>query len=97
MPGVKIDFCLLLWKCKVADADKVWDNAMISLEEWMVSVQTDPDVQEVIIAQLNNWRLGIDNTYTVPFQLQPAVDQQTDIGWNNFLEGWVSFEWELVQ
>ncbi len=86
-----------VWKCKGADADKVWDNAMIALEEWMVSVQTDPDVQEAIIAQLNNWRLGIDNTYTVPFQLQPAVDQQTDIGWNNFLEGWVSFEWELVQ
>ncbi len=86
-----------VWQCKGANAEKVWRKAIADLETWMESVQTDPEVQEVIIAKLISWWSGSENNYTVPFQLQPAVQQQNDIGWNNFLEGWVSFEWELVQ
>ncbi len=86
-----------VWKCKGAKADEVWRKALDDLEAWMESVQTDTDIQEAIINKLECWRSGTEVTYTCPFQLQPALQQQDDIGWGNFLEGWASFEWALIQ
>ena len=73
-----------VWQCKGANAEEVWKRAISALENWMESVQTDPEVQAVIVAQLNSWRSGSEDTYTVPFHLQPAIQQQNDMGWNNF-------------
>ncbi len=86
-----------VWQCRGANADVVWTKSLESLDVWMTSVQTDPDIQEAIISHLSKWRLGSDENGMAPFQLHPAIEQQNDIGWNNFLEGWVTFEWELVQ
>jgi Reverse transcriptase (RNA-dependent DNA polymerase) len=86
-----------VWLCRGSDSDAIWQKSMVSLAEWMESVQTDPDVQEAILSKLSKWRTGSDDDGMVPFQLQPAIEQQNDIGWSNFIEGWVSFEWELVQ
>lgn len=91
----EFDDALHLWQCRGADSDANWLKFLASLEEWMTSVQTDPDYQEAIISQLSKWRSGsVDVGMVPPPQLQPAMDQQNDIGWNNFIEGWVSFEWE---
>lgn len=59
-----------VWKCKGANAEVVWRKAIDDLETWMDSVQTDTDIQAVIINKLNSWRSRIEDIYTVPFHLQ---------------------------
>ncbi len=77
-----------VWQCRGADSDAIiWLKSLVSLEEWITSVQTDPDVQEAIISQLSQQRSGSVDDGMVPFQLQPAMKQQNYIGWNNFNEG----------
>jgi hypothetical protein len=63
----------------------------------MTSAQTDPDIQQAILTSLNNWRFSDDIEFHIPFSLKMAVGQQQDIGWQLFLEGWISYEWEYAQ
>jgi hypothetical protein len=69
--------------------------ALTRLQAWMDSVQTDPDI--IIITELNNWQQGITSTTIVPFTLQSVLNQQNDIKWQPFLEGWTTFEWKMIQ
>jgi hypothetical protein len=70
----------------------LWNKVLTSLSNWMTSVQTAPCIMEAILIGLNNWRFG----YTTPL-ICVALAQQFDIGWNLFLKGWLSIEWETAQ
>ena len=75
----------------------VWDKAMQLLQAWMTSVHTDPDIRQAILARLQRWRNGTNNDIPMEGSMQYALAQQTDIGWGNLLEGWISSKWALEQ
>jgi hypothetical protein len=86
-----------VWKCQGKDANIVWEQALGSLQEWLASVQTDPDITSALCNGLQTWRLG--QAFQVPpnHHLYCATLQQGDIGWGNLLEGWIAIEWETMQ
>jgi hypothetical protein len=86
-----------VWLCQGNDSNALWVTALQSLQEWMVSVQTDPGISKAIITGLNNWRCGSTLAFPSGHYLHCAVYQQSDIGWGNLLEGWISIEWVGVQ
>jgi len=59
-----------VWKCQGKDANIVWEQALGSLQEWLASVQTDPDITSALCNGLKTWRLGQEFrpiiTYIVP-------------------------------
>jgi hypothetical protein len=63
--------------CKGMDMKDLWQYSLNSLQEWLDSAQTDPDIAISI----------------PPFPTSLSLlDQQSDIGWNLLIEGWVVFE-----
>jgi hypothetical protein len=45
-----------VWICTGCDTNSVWKESLDKLSEWLSSVQTDPDIQDIIIAYLNGCR-----------------------------------------
>jgi hypothetical protein len=86
-----------VWLCKGHNSREVWDRSLASLWNWMVSVQTDPDIQHHILGHLCSWWDGSQGPAFIPPGLQNAIDEQNNIGWNRFLEGWLSKAWVLRQ
>ena len=41
-----------VWLCKGHNSKEVWDMSLDSLRTWMISVQTDPDIQRHILSHL---------------------------------------------
>ncbi len=70
---------------------------MEALKIWMESVDTDPDLQDAILLQLDSWRTGQDTRHFSPFHLHDAIQSQQRIGWQSFFEGWLVLEWEGIQ
>jgi hypothetical protein len=86
-----------VWLCKGHNSREVWDPSLASLWNWMVSVQTDPDIQHHILGHLRSWWDGSQGPAFIPPGLRNAIDEQNNIGWNRFLEGWLSKAWVLRQ
>jgi hypothetical protein len=60
-------------------------------------VQTDPDVQDAIIAYLNGWRYNSTPQYSLPHDIYELVQHQSTMGWRTFFEGWIPIAWEETQ
>ena len=84
-------------KCSGEGANDIWTKALKKLEDWMLESQTDPDIQEAVIHSLNQWRYPSRSASPIPSSLKVSMDQQNDIGWQSFLEGWIAMDWECVQ
>jgi len=85
-----------VWVCNQKGSSVVWDNAILRLREWLESVRTDPDLVETILLNLCLWREGHSSCPPSNNTLL-AFNQQSDIGWQLFLEGCLSFEWAALQ
>jgi hypothetical protein len=86
-----------VWICDQLGALDIWNTAVLDLDQWMVSAQTDPDIRETIIHNLSNWYTGHQPHNPLNGKTLLAFDQQSDIGWNVSIEGWISFEWAAKQ
>jgi hypothetical protein len=73
--------------CKAPAADELWHSAVDSLQQWMESVRTNPQVTEAIISELHKWRSPGYDLVRSPMMVILAHMQQGDIGWNLALEG----------
>jgi hypothetical protein len=82
-----------VWLCKGCDTNSVWTSSLDKPQDWMTSVQTDPDIQDAIINYLDSWRND-----TTPPNPPPHIDDllqaQTTLGWRTFFEGWIPVSWE---
>jgi hypothetical protein len=63
----------------------------------MTNNQTDLDIQEATIKSLHKWRYSDESVTPLHTTLQVVMDQQIDIGWQPFPEGWTTVEWRFVQ
>jgi hypothetical protein len=47
-----------VWLCQGQDINLLWEKALIGLHEWMMKVDTDPNIVHLIITALTAWRNG---------------------------------------
>jgi len=67
---------------------------MAKLKDWLKQEKTDPQLAEAILAGLQGWYSGEANHST---SRRPAFLQQSELGWDTFLEGRLSALWRQEQ
>jgi hypothetical protein len=85
-----------VWLCKGCYTSSVWTASLDKLQDWMTSVQTDPDIQDAIINYLNSWR-NETTPSNPPLHIAELLQTQTTVGWHMFFEGWIPVSWEESQ
>ena len=79
-------------QCDDTQAKETWSEATISLLDYMYKLKTHDDVIQSITSCMTAWRdqreLPEFNDYS--YDLQQALREQTEIGWNNFMFGRLS-------
>ncbi len=49
------------------------------------------------MTSLYKWRYSDESDTTINHNLKVAMEQQNNIGWQPFLEGWTAVKWEFIQ
>ena len=86
-------------QCQDGRAKVQWEKSITKLEQWLIKKDTLPELTDIIMLRITKWR----NTspyyeYTGAWPgLQHALSQQHIIGWQCFLEGLLSPQWEDCQ
>jgi hypothetical protein len=86
-----------VWVCKGCDSDTIWRQSLEKLEQWMNTVDTNPDIQHAILYYLQRWRDYMHETYEPTFHISILIQEQESIGWRRFFEGWIHHGWHLLQ
>ena len=86
-------------QCQDSRAKEVWDKSMEALEEWMTSQHTEPELQRLFLANLNQHQR--ERRYWtpagVPAEVARAIDAQSRLGWHNAMLGRLHPRLEQVQ
>ena len=84
--------------CKATSAYSHWVDATNCLHDWMINEGTNPQLADVIISRLGAWRAKDPlQPVTRPVALMPAMAEQDEIGWENFILGRISTKWVHFQ
>ena len=86
-----------VWICSGCNSSEIWEKSLEDLEAWMSSVSTDPDIQDAILHHLKDWRNGNVEFREYAHDLRDLIQEQSNIGWQNFFEGWIPSGWEEAQ
>jgi hypothetical protein len=72
---------------------------MDALSTWLDEQQTFPSITQLFIDRLTAWRNHQEVAFPAPDVdfLATAYQEQTDIGWYNFLQGRISNHWVTIQ
>lgn len=84
--------------CPAADAH--WTSSWSTLvDQWSVKNPSAPGVFDSIKLHLDHWRksLPAPDLAFYPANLRLAILAQSKIGWQNFLDGFVAHQWDVVQ
>lgn len=86
-------------KCPNPAAITVWEDSLKKLFNWMDDTKTGPELRDVIIDSLCQWKQPINSptTANITPSLQQLLQEQADIGWYNFLDGFLSTGWAETQ
>jgi len=76
---------------------EIWEKQQRILQDWLLSVGTDPELAMVILQELRAWHFGQSFPVEYPTRLSVAVQLQRDIGWGNALGSWLNIEWRALQ
>ena len=87
-----------VYQCKGCGADMVWESSINRVDDYLTKTSTHPDIQQCIIDGLQGWRQNnpIDPNNYDPV-IRPAIVSQSNIGWQNMLEGAASIQWQQLQ
>jgi hypothetical protein len=86
-----------VWVCSGSNAGEIWEKSLCDLNEWMSSVNTDPDIQSAILHFLQSWRNNTTPTITLDSDIAQLIQKQDTLGWQQFFEGWIPVCWEEAQ
>ena len=82
------------------EATDTWDTAVIELQASLTALDTDPEIETVILSAISSWHADTAPTAPQP-GLNPlllqAYDHQSLIGWFPFIEGLISYDWTDAQ
>ena len=91
--------CIHLLKCEHIEAETTRAAAVTKLKGDLRKLKTAPIITTVLIYKINQWfgNTG-DRPPQIPddevgLQLSLAIEEQADIGWENFMKGRVSKKW----
>ena len=80
-----------VYKCKHTAVSEAWNRSLIDLEEYLNSIQTDPNITRQLLLGLQMWRND-----EVILQ-EPMIIDQNNIGWNGIMEGVLGKHWSEEQ
>ena len=86
--------------CKNPDATITWNESVANLETWMHDNDAEPNMAQIICSSLRSWRTGERLPYpniNLPLIVVEAMVEQDRIGWNNFINGFISTKWRVIQ
>jgi hypothetical protein len=86
-----------VWLCNGCNSSEVWESSLKTLDEWMVSVQTDPDIKSIILTHLQSWRSNSVAEHDASPDMATLIKVQEVFGWRNFFEGWIPVAWVEAQ
>ena len=66
------------------------------LHQWLLKQQTKPELRRLICMAIKNWKTGQPIT-SAKEHLRELIQEQTKIGWHNFMFGLVSKRWAVLQ
>jgi len=81
--------------CPDPKARQQWSANMAKLKQWLHAQGTDPELQDTLITHLETW--SQDQQPNPNRHSTPWGDEQTQIGWDKFLDGWISQYWRNQQ
>jgi hypothetical protein len=84
-----------VWRCQ-HDTDAIWERALNSLQQWLSTNRTHPEMTKLIIKGLQKWRTGEDMatlSTEIPW-LKEVLSKQNECGWRNFFEGLLVTGWQ---
>ncbi len=86
-----------VWHCHGSGTDEVWAQSLRKLETRLIKLETDPDLQLLLLALLDNWRFGTILSTSLPPYLCLLLQAQQRVGGHRLLEGWLVPEWGSLQ
>ena len=86
-------------RCPEASAQTTWQTEMDNLHTWIIEKKGSEEMAQAIIEYLNSWHhdSAISDIQVYSSRLQDALQQQNQIGWQSFLEGYWSIKWREYQ
>jgi len=81
-------------KCPNTDAALTWQQSLKKLATWFRESNTAHEISEAILWGLNQWREP--QTHAASPTGQYIADQSA-IGWDQFLDGWLAKSWRMSQ
>ena len=82
--------------CQDVSATDQWSKSLRKFDIWMETEKTDPEIRRYLIRRLRAWHKGIVLPVATGI-LEPVIMEQDEIGWKNFLFGFVSSQWARIQ
>jgi hypothetical protein len=86
-----------VWRCKGAGTEEIWNKAVAELDTTLRRLNTDPTLHHIILLYLRSWWSGEGITYEAPRDFQELLQEQQNISWDRFFEGWLSSKWAMTQ
>jgi len=78
--------------CSQQEATDLWTLALSSLKKWLQEEEMDPHLITDLLTGLQEWCRGVPVTGTLPL-----TRQQSMIGWEAVMDGWLGLEWHAHQ
>jgi hypothetical protein len=80
------------------DVCNLWKTELDKLLAWLVKLDTDPEIMDVLIGNLRHCFLSVEAQSTVLTNwIRIGLQRQQEIGWVNFLEGFILWDWQELQ
>jgi hypothetical protein len=86
-----------VWRCKGGGTVELWNKAVEDLTNTLRQLKTDPTLQHIITLYLHSWWSGETTSYEAPRAFYELLQEQQQIGWDRFFEGWWSEKWASIQ
>lgn len=86
--------------CKCTGATSLWDQALSQLAQYLVQLETLPQLAEIIISRSRAWRSDTapEEFPQLSFRgLAAALETQDSMGWKPFFEGRPAYQWAQLQ
>jgi hypothetical protein len=79
------------------EVSDVWQQSLQKLQTGLNKIDTDPELIDIIINYLNAWRYDHALIPLDDEKYRLLLENQNTIGARQFLEGWLHWDWELMQ
>ena len=98
--SAEVEDTLHIIQCPDTAATSLWDSRLTEFKYWLIETHTTPLLAQSICQRLQNWRSNSE-FLVLPLSLSPemsdAIHDQDFLGWDKFLLGFWSKQWEGAQ